>query len=624
MISPEREKRDLEGPAAPPPSPPPPKGPRALAVLAVLAVACALFAAGVIWGRRSAGAARPSHEAQSAHEGHAGETTYYTCGMHPWVILPAPGLCPVCRMELTPITAADFTGEVTIDPRVVQNIGVRIGEVVKGPLVRTIRTLGSVVYDETRVRDVNIKVNGWIEDLHVDFVGARVEKGQPLFELFSRELYDTQQQYLLSLRNPQTAEPSFLPEATADRARLVESSRLRLEYYDISPEQVEELEERGEPRKTMTIVSPHEGVVISKHANEGMLVDPGMLVYRIADLSKVWVLVTLYEYQLPYVSVGQRAVITLPYIPGVTFEGRVIYKYPFLEEKTREVQVRLELDNPDLLLKPGMFANIELKSVLAEERPLAPRSAIIDTGERQVAFVSLGGGRFEPRDVRTGVETKGGRVEVLDGLRPGELVVTSAQFLLDSEAKIREALAKMVRGDLAAGGAPPGSGPTEVSSLPPAAAEALSAALESYFAIGELLAADRLEGKDAPARELAAAIGRLIEVEVPDDPHFWHRHDEAARARGKALELIQDAGIAEARETYSDLSVALAKLVRATGVPPSFEAPVEELHCPMYREGQGGTTWLQPRGEVRNPYFGARMLRCFDERKAMPVAGSEE
>ncbi len=367
----------------------------------------------------------------------SGKVQYYTCGMHPWVILPKPGDCPICHMKLIPLDPAKFSGEIAIDPVVVRNMGVRVAEVVTGPLRKTIRTVGSVDYDEQSVRDVNIKTAGWIEKLHVDYVGAKVQAGDPLLELYSPQLFAAQEEYLLALKN----------QNTPGSKSLLDAARTRLSYFDVTKEQIEQLEKRGQPEKTMTIRSPYAGVVIAKHANEGMKVDPGMQVYRLADLSKVWVQVTLYEYQLPYLEVGMKASMTLAYIPGQTIQGKVIYIYPYLDKKTREVQVRLEFDNTDGQLKPGMFANVELSNTLAQEATLAPRTAIIDTGQRQVAFVSLGEGKFEPREVRLGIETGDGMVQVLSGLMPGEKVVTSGQFLLDSEANIRSALAKMIRGD---------------------------------------------------------------------------------------------------------------------------------------------------------------------------------
>ncbi|MHC4106788.1 MAG: efflux RND transporter periplasmic adaptor subunit, partial [Planctomycetota bacterium] len=483
--------------------------------------------------------------------------------------------------------------------------------------------VGTVDYDETKVRDVNIKVSGWIEKLYLDFLGAEVQAGEPLFELYAPDLFEAQEEYLLEYRRRRAAKPGDLPGLPGSDIDLLEAARTRLEYYDISPEQIRALERSGVPSKTMTIHSPHEGIVIAKHANEGMRVDLGMQVYRIADLSKIWVMVTLYEYQLPYVEVGQSAVMSLPYIPGQTFEGKVIYVYPYLDKKTRQVNVRLEFDNPTLLLKPGMYANVELSSTLARERTLVPRAAIIDTGERQVAFVSLGEGKFDPRELQTGVETVSGMVEILDGLKPGEMVVTSGQFLLDSEAKMRESLAKMIRGTMAAEqeAAVAVAGASELSALPAEVETMLSGILRAYFAIGDTLAGDSTAGIAARAREIAAGVDRLLEVEIPEDPHFWHKHDEVATVRGKAIELTDVSDLEEARLMFADLSVALTKVARATGVPPSYGTEVHELHCPMFRAGQGGSIWLQPKGDVRNPFFGSIMLECFDERSTLPFTG---
>lgn len=553
-------------------------------------------------------------------------TEYFTCGMHPWVVLPKEGTCPICQMDLTPIDPSKFTGEVSISPLIVQNIGVRIAPVTEGPLVKTIRTVGSIDYDETKVRDVNIKINGWIEKLHVDYLGAEVERDDPLFELYSPELYSAQEEYLLAWRNRDKVGADFVPEAAIGAASLLDAARTKLEYFDITEQQIAALQKSDKPAKTMTIRSPHTGVVIMKHANEGMKVNPGMQVYRIADLSKVWTMVTLYEQQLPFVTVGQAAVMTLPYIPGQTFEGKVIYVYPYLETKTRQVKVRLEFDNPNMLLKPGMFVNVELRGTLAKKTTLAPRSAVIDTGERTVAFVSLGEGKFEPRDVQLGPETENGRVQILDGLKPGEMVVTSGQFLIDSEAKMREALAKMIKGDMAADQQAVADviDTAHLESLPPEAAAKINQLLDAYFAIGKTLAADKTQGIADPARAIASTINTLLKIEIPGAPHFWHNHDEAATVRGKALEMIKAANIKDARLIYADLSIALSKLTKATGVPASYAKTVQELHCPMYREGQGGSAWLQKSGDVRNPYFGSTMLRCFDRRVALPVTGGSD
>ncbi|MBI1373617.1 MAG: efflux RND transporter periplasmic adaptor subunit [Phycisphaera sp.] len=599
---------------------------RKVLILSTAAVIAAL-AVGTLVGSPVYDGLRRMLSGGHAHAGgasHGGAPQYYTCGMHPWVVLPRPGLCPVCQMKLTPIDPAKFSGDVSINPMTVQNIGVRIEPVTEGPLVKTIRAVGTVDYDETGVRDVNIKINGWIEKLHVDYLGARVTKDQPLFELYSPELYSAQEEYLLAWGNRDKIGAAFVPEAAEAAKQLLESARTKLSYFDITPQQIAALQASGKPAKTMTIRSPHTGVVIAKHANEGMKVDPGMQVFRIADLSKVWVMVTLYEQQLPFVTVGQRAVMTLPYIPGQTFEGKVIYIYPYLDTKTRSVQIRLEFDNSNGVLKPGMYANVELMGTLAETTTLAPRSAVIDTGQRAVAFVSQGEGKFEPRDVVLGPETDDGKVQVLDGLRPGEMVVTSGQFLIDSEAKIRDTLAKMIKGQLATDQVAIARAEevSQLESLPDAAAAQLVTLLKAYFDIGDALAKDTTDGVAEPARTIAASIDTLLSNPLPEDEHFWHKHDEAAIVRGKALELVDAKALDKARLIYADLSVALTKLTRATGVPPTFDKPVLELRCPMYREGQGGGHWMQPTGDVRNPFFGSQMLRCYDKRVAVPVTGA--
>lgn len=416
------------------------RGPRTGVVLAVVGAFILALVLGIAISdraRKEASAVWRAIAGEPAAPG--GVTQYYTCGMHPWVLLPEPGDCPICHMPLVPADLAD-TSKVAIDPAVAHNIGVRTAPVTTGPLVHTIRTVGSIEYAEPLVRDITTKVDGWIETLHINAVGAPVQAGQPLFELFSPALYAAQEEYLLAWRNQQR-NPSDA------NAALLDSARTRLRYFDISDEQIRQLEQAGQPTKALTIASPFNGIVIEKDAVEGQQISAGARIYRLADLSRVWVIATIYEYQLPYIHEGQKAVMTLPYIPGQQFEGTVVYVYPFLNPQTRQARVRLEFNNPDNLLKPGMFADVRLQSRLADQVILAPRSAILDTGRQQVAFVQVDEGEFEPRDVSIGMTTEDGMVEIRSGLQPGERVVTSGQFLLDSEARFAEARARMIRGD---------------------------------------------------------------------------------------------------------------------------------------------------------------------------------
>ena len=439
--------------APPPPSPPPWRGVGVGKVAGVLVLVFAALAAGVAWsGAIGSGFEGVWSAMTGGGEEAAGDDRWYTCGMHPWVILPDAGDCPICHMDLVPVDPAKLAGELAIDPTVVRNIGVRVEPVVAGPLVRTIRTVGTVAYDETRVRDINTRVSGWVEELYVDYEGARVERGEPLFELYSRELYSAQREYLGLYESRGGAGMGSPPGGDADAGAggaggLLEAARTRLKLFGISDEQIEELEERGEARATMTIRSPYAGVVTEKRVNEGMRVEPGMRLYEIVDLSEVWVMASVYGDQLAYVEVGQPAAVSLPSLGGRTFEGEVAFVDPYVDARTRQVEVRIELANPGGVLRPGMYAEVVLRNRVADRRVLAPRSAVIDTGEREVAFVALGRGRFEPREVDTGVLAEDGMVAVEEGLEAGEKVVVNGQFLLDSEARVREAMAKMMERD---------------------------------------------------------------------------------------------------------------------------------------------------------------------------------
>lgn len=429
-----REDQGVAGrPVAPGPSPSAPSHWKA--IVAVLIVGIAMLAVGVFFAdpiKRLFGEARHVVGAeQEKPAGKKGKTTSMP-GM--------PG------MEMTgPAQTDKFAGQVAINPAVAQNIGVRVQRAVAGRLSRTLRTVGVVAYNETQVRDVNLKVSGWVQKLYVSAVGDPVEAGQTLFDLYSPDLYAAQEEYLSAWKARRALSPTAAPEVVRMTQDMLDAGLMRLRYYDITKEQIAALEASGKLTKTMAIASPCRGLVIDKHAVEGMHVDPGMRLYTIADLSTVWIMVTLYEYQLPFVQVGQQATVTLPYVTGRPLQGKITYIYPYLNEKTRETKARLELENPGLLLKPGMFANVALTSTLAQSQTLVPREAVLATGERQVAFVSLGQGKFEPRQVKMGQEGDNDQVAILEGLKPGELVVTSAQFLIDSESRLQEAMATMMQ-----------------------------------------------------------------------------------------------------------------------------------------------------------------------------------
>ena len=329
-------------------------------------------------------------------------------------------------------------GTVQVSPERQQLIGVRIGTVEKRLLQKVIRTNGRVEFDEKRLATISPKIGGWIEELYVDFTGAPVKKGAPLLTLYSPELVSTQEEYLAALRARQELSASPYPEVAASGNALVESARRRLRLWDISEEQIRMLEQTGQVRKRLTLYSPYGGIVLEKMAFKGMRVEPGMALYKLADLSVVWLIADIYEYELPLIRLGQQASINLSYLPGEAFNGKAVFIYPYLDAQTRTARVRFEFANPRGTLKPEMYAGVEI-TIRLGDKITVPEGAIIDTGIRKVAIVEKGAGYFEPRDVKLGTKA-GDYYEVLDGLKVGERVVTSANFLIDSESKLKEAV----------------------------------------------------------------------------------------------------------------------------------------------------------------------------------------
>jgi Cu(I)/Ag(I) efflux system membrane fusion protein/cobalt-zinc-cadmium efflux system membrane fusion protein len=271
-----------------------------------------------------------------------------------------------------------------------------------------------------------------------------VRKGQPLLEIYSPELVAAQQEYLLALDNGRRLAESPFPEVAEGARRLLDAARTRLSYWDISEKQISELERTRQLRKTLTLYSPYGGIVTEKKTFEGMRVMAGEELLQISDISRVWVNADIYEYELPWVKVGQTASVEIPFAADKVLKGKITYIYPYLESETRTVKARIEFPNPGLELKPDMYANVRIETQAVQDALAIPGNAVLNSGKGQTVFVALGEGRFDPRAVRTGVTDEDGFVQILSGLSEGEQVVTSAQFMLDSESKLREAIQKML------------------------------------------------------------------------------------------------------------------------------------------------------------------------------------
>ncbi len=367
---------------------------------------------------------------------------YWYDPMHPQYKSAKPGKAPDCGMDLVPKYADDEAaqmapGSVMISAEKQQLIGVRTAEVRREALTRELRSTGQVTADETKIAHVHVKVNGFLEKVYVDFVGQLVKKGQPLFTVYSPDLVATQQEYLIAKRGEQALGKSEFAEVSQGSQSLLRSARERLKLWDISDEQIKKLDETGEVSRTMTFYSPISGFVMDRKAFPQTSVNPDTELYTVSDLSSVWVNADVYEYEVPFVKVGQRAEMQLSYYPGKTWTGRVSFIYPTLDPNTRTMKVRIDFPNPGLQLKPQMFADVKLKIDYGNQI-VVPQEAVLDSGKEQSVFVAHEGGYFEPRKITTGAKLDG-KVVVLSGLKPGETIVTSGNFLIDSESRLKSA-----------------------------------------------------------------------------------------------------------------------------------------------------------------------------------------
>ncbi|NOR19627.1 MAG: efflux RND transporter periplasmic adaptor subunit [Xanthomonadales bacterium] len=371
---------------------------------------------------------------------------FYRNPMKPEITSPVPAQDQM-GMDYIPVYADDAqdsapAGTVRIDPVTVQNIGVRTALAERRSMSHSIQTVGRIGYDEKRLYELHPKTEGWVEQLFIDTTGAPVKKETILLSFYSPQLVSTQQEYVLALKNLETLQASGFEDVRRGAEELVATTLERLRLLDVPEHQIRNLAETLEVKKNLHIHSPAKGIVTSIGARQGQYVTPQTKLYTIADLSKVWVYIDIYEDELPWVTVGDKATIDVAALPGQRFEGVLSYIYPYAESKTRTIKVRMVFDNPDGLLKPDMFANVVIETSALPDAIVIPSEAIVRSGSREQVFVQRAPGKFEPRDVNIGVSSKGW-TEVKSGIAAGDKIVISAQFLIDSESKLREAASKM-------------------------------------------------------------------------------------------------------------------------------------------------------------------------------------
>lgn len=375
------------------------------------------------------------------------EPLFYRNPMNAEVTSPVPAKDSM-GMDYIPVyadsvAASGPAGTVSIDPVTVQNIGVRTARAVRRTLSNPVHALGRVDYDEQRITRLHPRTQGWIEELYVETTGEQITENHMLLSIYAPQLVSTQQEYLLALRNLETLQSSSFPDVRQGAQMLVETALERLRLLGVPAHQIEEFTSTREVSEQLHIHSPAEGIVTMVGAREGQYVTPQTELYTIADLTQVWVLVDIYEDDLPWVRVGDEASMTVAAAPGAIFEGQLTYIYPYAEAQTRTVKARLEFDNTEFTLKPDMFADVTIASSPQQDVIAIPSEAIIRSGLREQVFVVRDPGRFEPREVTIGVSSEGW-TEIREGIEVGEEIVASAQFLIDSESSLREAAAKML------------------------------------------------------------------------------------------------------------------------------------------------------------------------------------
>ncbi len=599
-------------------------------------LAVALFATFFLGLSRRSG---PSEGDHSSHASEEIEASVWTCSMHPQIQMPTPGLCPICGMDLIPLATdsggADGPRSLTLSPGAQKIAEIQTTAVTRQAVETTLRMVGKLEADETRIREISAWVPGRIDRLYIDYTGVPVRSGQRLFDLYSPELYSAQEELLQAIKASEALTRSGLESTRRSANRTIDASRKRLELWGLTAAQIEEIEKRGEPSDHVTIVAPMSGIVLHKDAVEGSYVQTGTHVFAIADLSVLWLKLDVYESDLAWMALGQAVTFETETYPGQKFEGTVAFIDPVLDERSRSVKVRINVRNPNGRLKPGMFARAIVSAAIQGEDDTAPlvipASAPLVTGTRAVVYVDDPNqpGKFHGREVVLGPEA-GDFFVVLEGLEEGELVVSNGSFKIDSALQILAKQSMMSpEGGAPAPGHQHGEGspgaPTEVrreveeiADVPQEFRVQLDQVLGRYFALSSALSHDDFEAAKTAAAGLPGALQAVDHTLLPNVGHLpWGKAHEQLALASKAIATASD--IETARKVFYDLSVEMIDTVRA--FRSSGKTPVLVYHCPMAMGG-AGADWLQPAAGTENPYYGSKMFKCGSQTETL-IAGSD-
>jgi Cu(I)/Ag(I) efflux system membrane fusion protein len=560
--------------------------------------------------------------AQQAGDG----VDYYTCTMHPSVHSKDPGKCPICSMDLVPVMKKDASAsgthvhsaveapgaspsaaqqkpsEFTVPVERQQMIGVTYATAERRRLEATLRTVGIVEPDTQRVFEYVSRVDGYVDKLSVSSPGQIVKQGEALLTIYSPDLFATEQELLEMLRTSGSSD------------RLVESAKRRLKLWNVSDEEIDQLLKTRRASEFLTLRSPFDGSVQNVPVKPGMNIKVGDRLMGLVDLSVVWLWAEFYENELPLLSTGQRIKITVPSYGDEEFGGEIAVIEPFLDPMKRTVRVRIDIPNPHWKLRPGMFVNAWL-DVRGGEGLTVPLSAVMPTGSRNIVFVDKGEGRLEPRPVQIGRKFTqlGGRYdsdyyEVRSGLKEGERVVASANFLIDAESKIQGAVKVWATEERGPGVEQPTDAETkkpQAVPLPTQAAVLYEPLLNTYFGIQRTLAHDQMEGVAANADVLRKQIEAIAASDVRPAKEV-DAYGERLQALKAAAAKFKPATIEEAREQFGQLSSELIALV--SRFPPPLGHPLYTMHCPMWDKSP--SDWMQATKDVENPFIGVAMPMC--------------
>jgi RND family efflux transporter MFP subunit len=582
-----------------------------------------------------------------------GGKTLFHCGMHPWIIQDHPGNCPICHMELTPVLAAatqvavaekkilyywdpmlgassisptpgmsamgmelvpvyadEFSGgpAITIDPTVVQNMGVQIAAVRRGSLTKSLRTVGYLEVPETGLCDITVKVNGYIDKLYANQTGMHIHKGQPLFDLYSSDLVVAEEE-LIAARKSVEAMGAAEEDVRKQAQTMMDGARLKLRLLDVPDDQIDTTAKQDHASKDITVRSPAEGHLEDKMIVQGSSVQAGMKLMRIEDHETLWLEAQVYEGQLPLVKLGAAADATLDAFPGKTFTGPIIFISPHLDHMNRTTSVRVLLDNPELDLKPGMYATVQIHAEPIEEAIIVPREAVIDTGIRMIAFVQEAAGHFSPRLVTTGVSGDNDQLQILTGLAPGETVVTSGQFLMDVESRTQEAIEKLETPQLPTTAPSPETAEPRTEAPAPATTMANGTTdemMKAYLAVAATLQ------KEAGSK--AADVAELLSATTKFSETCPHEEQPLVKGLSDAVTSMKDQPLARQRKLFENVGAAIVPLVEKDP-PSSAVAPkLYVANCPMEK-----AEWLQTQDGISNPFLPS-MRTCGSITKTLTLA----